>query len=111
MLNVTGREGDRVTARLPEDVDLYTTPGLCALVNRMIDEGCRHLTLDASAVRRLDSTGVTAFITWYQRLATPGGTLTLTGLTGHPQLMLTRMGLHILFIITPDPPSDDNTSP
>ncbi|MFB8249932.1 STAS domain-containing protein [Streptomyces sp. NPDC001046] len=111
MLNVTGRAGDHVTARLPEDVDLHTTPGLCAVVNRIIDEGCRHLTLDASALRHLDSTGVTAFLAWYQRLAPPGGTLTLTGLTGHPQTMLTRMGLHRALTITPDTPSGDTAGP
>lgn len=111
MLDVTGRVGDQVTARLPEDADLHTTPRLCAVVNRIIDEGCRHLTLDASLLRHLDSTGVTALLAWCRRLATLGGTLTLTGLTGHPHAMLTRMGLHIAITITPDTTSGDTTSP
>ncbi|MFJ3441370.1 STAS domain-containing protein [Streptomyces sp. NPDC086081] len=111
MLDVTGRAGDRVTARLPEDVDLYTTPGLRAVVDRIIDEGCRHLTLDASALQHLDSTGVTALIVWHRRLDAVGGALTLTGLAGHFHAMLTRLGLHNAFAFEPEAPSADNPSP
>lgn len=111
MLNVTGRAGDHVSARLPENLDLHTTPGVRALVDRIIDEGCLHLTLDGCALRHLDSTGVTALLAWYRRLHALDGTLTLTNLTGHPHLMLTRMGLHTALSITPDTPSADTTSP
>ncbi|MEU5183093.1 STAS domain-containing protein [Streptomyces longwoodensis] len=106
MLHVTDRAGDHVTARLPEDVDLDTTPGLRALGDRMIDEGCRHLTLDASRVAVLDSTGITALIAWYQRLVALDGSLTVTGLSEHLSALLVRLGLHGV-ITEPDAPVTD----
>ncbi|MEU3509440.1 STAS domain-containing protein [Streptomyces longwoodensis] len=106
MLHVTDRAGDHVTARLPEDVDLDTTPGLRAVGDRMIDEGCRHLTLDASRVVTLDSTGITALIAWYQRLTPLEGSLTVTGLSEHLSALLVRLGLHGV-ITEPDAPVTD----
>ncbi|SEC04004.1 STAS domain-containing protein [Streptomyces sp. 2231.1] len=75
MLHVTARTGDHVTARLSEDVDLCSTPGLRAVGDRIIDEGCRHHTLDAHDTHRMDDTGITLLITWYSRLEQHGGTL------------------------------------
>lgn len=101
MLHVTVRAGDRVTARLPEDVDLYSTPGLRAVGERIIDEGCRHLTLDASGILHLDSSGITLLITWYQRLARLGGTLSVTGAPDHVRDLLLRLGLDTVMTVTP----------
>jgi anti-anti-sigma factor len=106
VLQIVERAGDHVTAALPEDVDLYSSPFLCALAERMIDEGCRHLTLDASRTCHLDSTGITALVTWYQRLDALGGTLAMTGADEHVHALLTRLGLHTVIAIGPGTPTD-----
>ncbi|MET9934934.1 MULTISPECIES: STAS domain-containing protein [unclassified Streptomyces] len=105
MLHVTARTGDRVTARLPQDVDLHTAPLLRAVGDRIIDEGCRHLTLDASRTLCLDSTGITLLITWYQRLDPLGGTLSLTQANTAVYYLLHRLGLHTVMTITPHTPA------
>lgn len=107
MLHVTQRVGDRVTAELPEDADLHTTPGLRAIGDRVIDEGCRHLTLDASRTLHVDSTGISALITWYQRLDALDGSLTLSGVGEHLYGLLTRLGLHTVMAITPGTATTD----
>ncbi|MFF8507859.1 STAS domain-containing protein [Streptomyces sp. NPDC015492] len=109
MLHVTTRVGDHVTALLPENVDLHTAPLLRAVGARIIDEGCRHLTLDASWSRSLDSSGVTLLIEWYQRLTRLDGTLRLTGVDAHVYDLLCRLGLDTVITLiprasTPDPP-------
>ncbi|MFE5511693.1 STAS domain-containing protein [Streptomyces sp. NPDC056529] len=109
MLHVTTRTGDRVTAALPEDVDLHTAPLLRAVGARMIDEGCRHLVLDASKSRFLDSSGVTLLIHWYQRLTRLDGTLSLTEVNANVYDLLHRLGLDTVITTTlrtpaPDPP-------
>ena len=101
MLQVTERTGDRVTARLPEDVDLDSTSRLQAVGDRVIDEGCRHLTLDASDTLYLDSTGTTLLIAWFQRLEGLGGTLSLTQVSEHIRDVLLRLGLDTVLTITP----------
>ncbi|GHD54106.1 STAS domain-containing protein [Streptomyces galbus] len=107
VLDVTNRSGDRVTARLPQDVDLDTTPSLRAIGDRIIDEGCRHLTLDASRMACLDSTGLTALILWWQRLTSLGGTLTLSSVDAHLYDVLRRLGLDSVLTITPRTAASD----
>ncbi|MBY8878235.1 STAS domain-containing protein [Actinacidiphila acidipaludis] len=101
MLQVTERSGDRVTARLPEDVDLDSMPKLQAVGDRVIDEGCRHLTLDATDMVYLDSTGTTLLIGWYQRLDQLGGTLSLTQVSGPICDLFLRLGLDSVLTISP----------
>ncbi|GAB1332340.1 STAS domain-containing protein [Streptomyces sp. NPDC093260] len=110
MLQVTERTDDEVVARLPQDVDLYTTPGLRAVGDRIIDEGCRHLVLDASDTLHVDSTGITLIITWYRRLDRMGGAVVLTQVQDHLCDLLLRLGLGTVMTITrrtarPDSPN------
>ncbi|MGJ7415445.1 STAS domain-containing protein [Streptomyces cinereoruber] len=111
MLHVTTRTGNGVTALLPESVDLHTVPLLRAVGNRMIDEGCRHLTLDASRSSFLDSSGVTLLINWYQRLHGLEGTLSLTGVNTNVYDLLHRLGLDAVIALTPHPPAPDPLDP
>jgi anti-anti-sigma factor len=111
VLQITERAGDHVTGTLPEDVDFPSTPGLRAATDRIIDEGCRHLTLDASHTLHLDSTGITALLIWHQRLEDLGGTLTLTGLNQHLRYLLSRLGLDTILNLTPRTPTTDTPRP
>ncbi|MEU7424952.1 STAS domain-containing protein [Streptomyces sp. NPDC040750] len=110
MLHVSDRTDDRVTAGLPETVDLYTTPGLRAVGDRIIDEGCLHLTLDASHTAQMDSTGITMLITWYQRLERLGGTMSVTDVPHHLYDLLLRLGLDSVMTITPHATTTDAPS-
>ncbi|MFD8153063.1 STAS domain-containing protein [Streptomyces sp. NPDC001046] len=103
MLHIVERTGDHVTGALPVDVDLYSTPSLRAEVDRMIDEGCRHLTLDASRMLFIDSTGITALVSWYQRLAALRGSVAVRGLSDHHHSLLTRLGLDTVMTISGRP--------
>jgi anti-anti-sigma factor len=106
VLPIVRRTGNRVTVVLPEAFDLCSAPALRAVVDRIIDEGCRHLTLDASHTVHLDSTGLTALITWYRRLTVLDGTSALAGANNDIRRLLTRMGLDTVITITPFPDSD-----
>ncbi|MER7762259.1 STAS domain-containing protein [Streptomyces sp. NPDC097619] len=101
MLQITARTGDRVTARLPDHVELEVVPALRAIGDRLIDEGCRHLVLDASDTVRLDSDGVALLLAWYRRLERLEGTLSLTGVGEPPLSLLLRLGLDGVLGITP----------
>ncbi|MEW1906598.1 STAS domain-containing protein [Streptomyces sp. NPDC086147] len=79
--------------------------------NRIIDEGCRHLVLDASQSRFLDSSGVTLLIHWYQRLHGLEGTLSLTGVNANIHDLLHRLGLDTVITLTPRTPIADPPGP
>ncbi|MET9931287.1 MULTISPECIES: STAS domain-containing protein [unclassified Streptomyces] len=100
-----------MNALLPESVDLHTAPLLRAVGARMIDEGCRHLVLDASRSRFLDSSGVTLLINWYQRLDRLEGTLSLTGVNANIYDLLHRLGLDTVITLTPHTPAPDLLDP
>ncbi|MEV7676095.1 STAS domain-containing protein [Streptomyces sp. NPDC000963] len=111
MLHVTTRTGDRVTALLPENIDLHTAPLLRPVAARIIDEGCRHLTLDASQSRFLDSSGITLLINWYQRLSGLEGTLSLAGVNANVYDLLHRLGLDTVITLVPHTPAPDPLDP
>ncbi|MCK8432999.1 STAS domain-containing protein [Streptomyces sp. D2-8] len=103
VLHIIEREGDRVVAQLPEDVDLYTTPSVVTAVDALIDSGCRHLVLDATHTLHMDSTGVSALVGWYQRLDGAGGSLGVTGLHDGLLRMFTILGLDTVMSLKPGP--------
>ncbi|NEE23463.1 STAS domain-containing protein [Streptomyces sp. SID7499] len=103
VLHIMEREGDRVVAQLPEDVDLYTTPSVSTAVNGLIDSGCCHLVLDATRTLHMDSTGVSALVGWYQRLDVVDGSLGVTGLHDGLLRMFTILGLDNVMSLTPGP--------
>ncbi|MFE1250839.1 STAS domain-containing protein [Streptomyces sp. NPDC058735] len=103
MLHIIEREGDRVVAQLPEDVDLYTTPSVVTAVNAIIDSGCRHLVLDASHTLHMDSTGVSALVGWYQRLDALGGSVSAVGLHDGLLRMFGVLGLDTVMSLKPGP--------
>ncbi|WP_163010866.1 STAS domain-containing protein [Streptomyces dangxiongensis] len=101
MLHIIESQGDRTRAELPEDVDLYTASSLRTAVGGLIDAGCRHLVLDASRTLHMDSTGVSALVSWYQRLDAVGGSLGITGLDDGLLRMFTILGLDTVMSLTP----------
>ncbi|MEV7416222.1 STAS domain-containing protein [Streptomyces sp. NPDC089919] len=105
MLQITARTGDHVTARLPQDVDLDAVPGLRAIGDRIIDEGCRHLTLDASGTAHLDSSGITLLLGWYRRLARLDGSLSLVGVGRRQHALLRQLGLDTVITVVPRDPA------
>lgn len=86
---------------LPDAVDLYTGAGVRAAGEALLDSGCRYLVLDTSAVTCLDSTGITVFLAFWQRLAGTGGALVLAVPDAHLLRRLTLLGLDTVFNITP----------
>ncbi|MET9390210.1 STAS domain-containing protein [Streptomyces sp. NPDC006624] len=105
MLHISEREGDRVVAELPEDVDLYTAPSVVTAVHALIDSGCRHLVLDASHTLHMDSTGVSALVGWYQRLDEAGGSLSVIGLHDGLLRMFGVLGLDTVISLKPAGPA------
>ncbi|MEV5432363.1 STAS domain-containing protein [Streptomyces sp. NPDC052701] len=99
VLKVVQRCDDLVIVAFPEDVDLHTSEAMSGIGDRLLDEGCRHLIVEASRTSYLDSTGVTLLLRWLHRLEDLGGTLILTGLNQHLTTKLDILGLTEVFAL------------
>jgi anti-anti-sigma factor len=98
-LQLIDQDVDLSMAALPEVVDLFTSAGVRAAGDALMDGGCRYLALDTSAVTCIDSTGITVLVAFWQRLATAGGALVLAVPDEHLCRRLNIFGLDAVFVI------------
>jgi anti-sigma B factor antagonist len=59
------------------EIDIATAPLLRERFIELIERGCRSLTVDGSAVRFIDSTGIGVLVGCRSRLRSDGGTLSV----------------------------------
>jgi anti-anti-sigma factor len=85
---------------LPDVVDLFTSAGVRAAGEALVDSGCRYLVLDTAPVTCIDSTGITVLVAFWQRLTGTGGALVLTVPDKHLRRRLDVLGLDTVFTIT-----------
>ncbi|MFI0793089.1 STAS domain-containing protein [Micromonospora rubida] len=87
------REGVGACLRLAGELDLSTAPELNAALDRLADQGERHLLVDLTDLTFCDSTGIAAFVRADNRAAARGGWLRVTGATGRVERVLKVTGL------------------
>ncbi|MEG8277311.1 STAS domain-containing protein [Streptomyces sp. AHA2] len=101
MLTLISREEDLAVAALPEDVDFFTSAGVRAAGERILDGGCRYLVVDTSPVDYIDSTGITVLLTFWQRLEAAGGALLVAVPDEHLRWRLETLGLAGVMPVAP----------
>ena len=69
----TQGEGNPRLLELSGEVDAYSSTRFRALLFRLIEEGCRDLTLDMSGVRFIDSLGLDALIRAFRHATAQNG--------------------------------------
>lgn len=89
--------GDTARVRLDGELDIHTAPGVAAAVHQALAGGASHLVVDAAALRFCDSSGIQVLVQARERLVGAGGTLTIEGVHGSVQKVLSVTGLLDLF--------------
>ncbi|WP_320066223.1 STAS domain-containing protein [Micromonospora sp. RTGN7] len=87
------RFGVAVCLRLAGELDVSTAPELIEALDRLAEEGERHLLVDLTDLTFCDSTGIAAFVRGDNRAAARGGWLRLTGASGRVERVLRVTGL------------------
>lgn len=64
------------------EIDVYTAPQFKEAVNKMVDSGQKHLLIDMSGVRYMDSSGFGTLLSAMKRLKPNGGTINLINVSG-----------------------------
>ncbi len=76
--NVDGRQ----VLDVKGEVDVYTAPQFKEAVNKMVDSGEKHLLIDMSGVRYMDSSGFGTLLSVMKRLKPNGGSINLINVSG-----------------------------
>jgi anti-anti-sigma factor len=95
------RFGERATVALHGDLDLLVATSLRQTLNDVCEE-CRHLLLDLTDVRLIDSTGLGLLVRTHQAVKRKGGVVCLVAPSAFIQTVLFTMRLHPIFPIFPD---------
>ncbi|GAA2699303.1 STAS domain-containing protein [Micromonospora olivasterospora] len=96
------RAGVGACLRLAGELDMSSAPELNAALDRLTDEGERHLLVDLSELTFCDSTGIAAFVRGDNRATARGGWLRVTGATGRVERVLRITGLADVLGYEPD---------
>jgi len=77
-------QGDATLLRIEGSLDAISTPELRLVIDTLVADKRKQITVDLSALRLIDSSGVGALVSLYKRSRTHGGKVTVTGLRDQP---------------------------
>jgi anti-sigma B factor antagonist len=76
--------GSVTTLRIEGELDATTVPDFRPAIDTLVAQNPQQLTVDLSALRLIDSSGVGAIVALFKRLRETGGAMQITGLRGQP---------------------------
>jgi len=77
-------QGEATTLRIDGSLDAISTPELRIVIDKLIAEKRRQISVDLSGLRLIDSSGVGALVSLYKRARAYGGKVVVTGLRDQP---------------------------
>ena len=77
-------EGDKTTLKIDGSLDALSTPELRIMIDALVAEKRLAITVDLSALRLIDSSGVGAIVALYKRARAQGGKVSVIGLRDQP---------------------------
>jgi anti-sigma B factor antagonist len=77
-------QGEATTLRIEGSLDAISTPELRAVIDALVGDKRKTITVDLSALRLIDSSGVGVLVSLYKRARAYGGKVTVAGLRDQP---------------------------
>lgn len=90
-------DGDESILRIEGELDAVTAPELKPTIERLICDRRRRVTVDLSALRLIDSSGVGVLVSLYKRIRAAGGDLRIVGVTDQPRAIFRLLRLDAVF--------------
>ena len=90
-------EGDATTLQIRGELDALSAGELRPLLDRVVEDGSRDVTVDLSQLRLVDSSGVGALVSLYKRVRACGGQVAFTNVTGQPLVIFKLLRLDVVF--------------
>ena len=88
---------DLTRGRLEGELDVHTAPSLAEAMEQASANGATTIVVDAAALRFCDSSGIQVLVAARERAVEAGGSLTIEGVQGALERVLTVTGLLDLF--------------
>ena len=89
--------GDATTLRIRGELDALSAGELRPLLDKVVEDERRDVTVDLSELRLVDSSGIGALVSLYKRVRAGGGQLLFTGVTAQPLVIFKLLRLDVVF--------------
>ena len=90
-------DGDLTTLHIRGELDALSAGELRPLLDRVVEEGRRNVTVDLSQLRLVDSSGVGALVSLYKRVRASGGQGSFIKVTSQPLVIFKLLRLDVVF--------------
>ena len=90
-------DGDATTLHIRGELDALSAGELRPLLDRVVEEGRRDVTVDLAQLRLVDSSGVGALVSLYKRVRACGGQVQFINVTSQPLVIFKLLRLDVVF--------------
>jgi anti-sigma B factor antagonist len=104
-------DGDATTLHIRGELDALSAGELRPLLDRVVEDGRRNVTVDLSQLRLVDSSGVGALVSLYKRVRAGGGEVVFTNVTSQPLVIFKLLRLDVVFNLQQPPATEPLDSP
>ncbi len=91
--------GDETVIRIEGVLDAVTTPEIRPLIESLIKDQRMSISVDMSALRLIDSSGVGVIVSLFKRAKTYGGIVKINGLRDQPLTIFKLLRLDRVFAV------------
>jgi len=89
--------GEETTLQIDGTLDAVTAPELRSVVDQLVNERRREVTLDLETLRLIDSSGVGVIVSLFKRIRANGGQVKIVGLRDQPRAIFRLLRLDRVF--------------
>lgn len=90
-------DGEETKLTIDGTLDAVTAPELRPTLDALVSEGRKQITIDLSALRLIDSSGVGVLVSLFKRVRAAGGDVRLVGLRDQPLAIFKLLRLDRVF--------------
>jgi anti-sigma B factor antagonist len=90
-------DGEETTLAIDGTLDAVTAPELRTVVDQLVEERRKAVTLDLSSLRLIDSSGVGVIVSLFKRMRAQGGQVKIVGLRDQPRQIFRLLRLDRVF--------------
>lgn len=89
--------GNETVLTIEGTLDAVTAPELRSVVDDLVNESRKEVTLELSSLRLIDSSGVGVIVSLFKRIRANGGQVRITGLRDQPRAIFRLLRLDRVF--------------
>jgi anti-sigma B factor antagonist len=90
-------EAERTILQIRGELDALSAAEVRPLLDKVVEDQRRDVTVDLSELRLIDSSGIGALVSLYKRVRGSGGRVTFTGVTAQPLVIFKLLRLDVVF--------------